>query len=66
VILCEKNRKDINEIPADYLKDLTVHYADRVDDVLKVALLDEQVSHPIKLIVRDEPAAAALPSVEVA
>ncbi|PJJ47916.1 endopeptidase La [Hymenobacter chitinivorans] len=66
VILCEKNRKDILEIPADYLKDLTVHYADRVDDVLKVALLQEKVAHPIKLTVRDEPAMAASASVEVA
>ena len=65
VILCDKNRKDIEEIPAEYLKDLTVHYAARVDDVLRVALLDEQVAHPIKLTVRDEPAAPVGPSVEV-
>ncbi|MCC2546991.1 endopeptidase La [Hymenobacter sp. BT175] len=65
VILCQKNRKDIEEIPAEYLKDLTVHYADRVDDVLKVALLDELVAHPIKLTVRDEPSPAPAASVEV-
>ncbi|WP_324676354.1 endopeptidase La [Hymenobacter sp. GOD-10R] len=67
VILCEKNRKDINEIAPEYLKDLTVHYADRVDDVLRVALLEEKVSDPMPLIVRDEPLSSSpAPSVEVA
>ncbi|WP_410403030.1 endopeptidase La [Hymenobacter sp. BT491] len=66
VILCVKNRKDIQEIPAEYLKDLNIHYADRVDDVLKVALLDELVANPLKLVVRDEPVPALTgPSVEV-
>ena len=60
IILCPKNRKDIDEIPADYLKGLTIHYADRVDDVLRVALLDELVAHPMKLIVRDEAPVAPL------
>jgi len=65
VILCQKNRKDIDEIPAEYIKGLTIHYADRVDDVLAVALLPELVNHPMKLTVRDEPVAPAGPSVEV-
>ena len=65
IILCPKNRKDIEEIQADYLKGLTIHYADRVDDVLRVALLDELVPHPQKLPVRDEPLPAIGPSVEV-
>jgi ATP-dependent Lon protease len=65
IILCQKNRKDIEEIPAEYVKDLTIHYADRVDDVLRVALLDELVAHPMPLIVRDEAPLAPSPSVEV-
>ncbi len=65
VILCPKNRKDIEEIEPDYLKGLTIHYADRVDDVLRVALLDELVPRPQKLPVRDEPVPVAGPSVEV-
>ncbi|WBA40241.1 endopeptidase La [Hymenobacter canadensis] len=65
IILCQKNRKDIEEIPAEYVKDLTIHYADRVDDVLRVALLDELVSHPMPLIVRDEAPVAPSHSVEV-
>jgi ATP-dependent Lon protease len=65
IILCPKNRKDIDEIPKDYLKGLTIHYADRVDDVLRVALLDELVPHPQLLPVRDEPAPSVGASVEV-
>ncbi|MBD2714763.1 endopeptidase La [Hymenobacter sp. BT646] len=65
VILCQKNRKDIEEIQPEYIKDLTIHYADRVDDVLRVALLDEKVAHPMKLVVRDEAPLAPVPSVEV-
>ncbi|WP_175470915.1 endopeptidase La [Hymenobacter psychrophilus] len=65
IILCPKNRKDIDEIAPHYLQGLTIHYADRVDDVLRVALLDEQVAHPMKLVVRDEAPAPLGPSVEV-
>ncbi|WP_400193813.1 endopeptidase La [Hymenobacter sp. B81] len=54
IILCEKNRKDLQEIAAEYVKGLHIHYVDRVDDVLRVALLDELVAKPLKLTVRDE------------
>jgi ATP-dependent Lon protease len=66
IILSHKNRKDIQEIPAEYVKDLQIHYADRVDDVLAVALLDELVAKPLKLVVREEEKAPApLHEVEV-
>lgn len=54
VILCQKNRKDINEIPEHYIKGITVHYVDRVDDVVKIALLKQKVKYPLKLTVREE------------
>jgi ATP-dependent Lon protease len=65
VILSPKNRKDVEEITAEYLKGLTIHYAERVDDVLAVALLNEQVARPQSLPVRDESPTPAGPSVEV-
>jgi ATP-dependent Lon protease len=49
ILLCEKNRKDINEIPVGYIKDLKIHFVDRVEDVLKIALLQEKVKRPLKL-----------------
>ncbi|QNF31875.1 endopeptidase La [Adhaeribacter swui] len=49
VILCQKNRKDINEIPAEYIKDLNIHFVDKAPDVLQIALLQEKVAHPLNL-----------------
>ncbi|WP_114784235.1 endopeptidase La [Botryobacter ruber] len=54
VILCQKNRKDINEIPAQYIKDLNIHYVDRVDEVIKIALLKEKVKNPLNITVTEE------------
>lgn len=65
IILSPKNRKDVEEIPAEYLKGVQIKYAERVDDVLAVALLPELVARPQKLPVRDEAPLPIGPSVEV-
>lgn len=38
IILCEQNRKDIEEIKADYLKGLTFHFVKNMREVLDIAL----------------------------
>ncbi len=38
IILCEKNRKDVEEIKQDYLKGLTFHYVKTMTEVLDIAL----------------------------
>lgn len=38
VILCEANRKDVEEIKKDYLKNLNVHYVNRMEEVVEIAL----------------------------
>ncbi|MDV7696436.1 endopeptidase La [Chryseobacterium soli] len=38
VILCEANRKDVEEIKKDYLKDLKVHYVNRMEEVIEIAI----------------------------
>jgi ATP-dependent Lon protease len=38
VILCEANRKDVEEIKKDYLKNLKVHYVNRMEDVIDIAI----------------------------
>ena len=53
IILCKENKKDIDEIPAEYLKGLTFHYAADIQDVLDLALLDEKVKHPINFTFED-------------
>ena len=54
IILCNKNKKDIEEITPAYISDLTFHYVDHVDEVLKIALLPEKVSKPIDFIFPEE------------
>ncbi len=54
IILCSKNRKDIEEINQTYIKDLTFHYVDTVDQVLDFALLKGTVGKPMKFILPDE------------
>lgn len=38
VILCEANRKDVNEIKQDYLKKLKISYVNRMSEVIEIAL----------------------------
>ncbi|WP_338874148.1 endopeptidase La [Spirosoma sp. SC4-14] len=54
IILCSKNRKDIEEINTTYIKDLKFHYVDNVDQVLSIALLPNQVGKPMKFILPEE------------
>ena len=43
IILCSENKRDIEEIPAEYLKGLEFHYVNRINEVWDFALLDEKV-----------------------
>lgn len=47
IILCKKNKKDIDEIDATYLSSLQIHYVTTVDQVIELALLDEKVENPM-------------------
>lgn len=48
IILCQKNKNDIDEIDERYTKDLSFHFVDSVDQVLGVALLDQKVQGAMK------------------
>ena len=48
IVLCHDNKKDIDEIPENYLTGLDFHYVSTVADVLDYALLKERVSNPIE------------------
>ena len=54
VILCEDNRKDVDEINQDYLTGMTFHYVNQMKDVLKLALTKNLVSNPVKIEVPKE------------
>ena len=49
ILLCEENRRDIEEIKADYLKGLTFHYITDMSDVIKIALTNQKVVNAKKL-----------------
>lgn len=46
LILCNKNKQDVDEINQDYLKGLTIHYVSKMNEVLNLALLKEKVKAP--------------------
>jgi len=54
IVLCQDNEKDILEIPDMYLKGVTFHYVENVQDVWRFALTDEVVSHPLSFEIPDE------------
>ena len=47
LILCQENKKDIEEIKSDYLKGLAFHYVDDIHQVVDLALLKEKVANPL-------------------
>lgn len=49
ILLCEENRRDIEEIKPEYLKGLTFHYVTDMSDVIKIALTKEKVKNAKKL-----------------
>lgn len=53
IILCEKNKKDIEEIDDNYLSSLKIHYVNTVDQVMELALLKEKVSNPMPLDINE-------------
>jgi len=49
IILCEDNRKDIEEINQKYLKGLIFHYVKDMKEVIDIALLKQKVKNPKQL-----------------
>ena len=54
IVMCKENRKDIEEIPAIYLKGVDFHYVENIEDVWDFALTDELVDNPVDLTVITE------------
>ena len=50
IILCEKNRKDVDEIKQSYLKGLKFHYVTLMKEVLDIALTKEKAKDAITII----------------
>lgn len=55
IILSTRNQRDIAEIEKNYVKGLTFHYVDSVEQVLKIALLKEKVEKPMEFKLAERP-----------
>ena len=54
IVMCQENDKDILEIPDMYLKGVTFHYVENVQDVWNFALTKEIVKNPLDLTIKEE------------
>ena len=49
IILSKQNKKDILEINAKYIKGLTFHYVDKLNEVIDIALLSQKVDNFVEI-----------------
>ena len=54
IVMCRENEKDIQEIPDIYLKGVTFHYVENVQDVWHFALTDEIVKNPLDFTIQED------------
>lgn len=59
IILCDRNKKDIEEIDQHYLEGVKFHFVENVSQVLKIALLNELVEDSIQFTFEKEPGVIA-------
>ena len=45
IILCHENKRDIDEIKAEYLEGLTFHYVKEMSEVLAIAITDQKAKN---------------------
>ncbi len=53
ILLCERNRKDLEEINEQYIKGLDIQFVKEVSDVLDLALLKQRVKEPMEFIIAE-------------
>ncbi len=46
IIMCESNRKDVEDFKPEYVKGVTFHYVNEVSEVIEAALLKQKVKSP--------------------
>jgi ATP-dependent Lon protease len=54
IMMCRENEKDVNEIPDIYLKGVTFHYVENVQDVWNFALTSEMVKNPMPFEISED------------
>ena len=56
IIMCKRNEKDLEEINANYLTGLKIHFVEYAPEVLEIALLKTKVDNPMEFIIPEEKA----------
>jgi ATP-dependent Lon protease len=54
IILCENNRKDVEDINPKYIEGLRFSYVKRAEDVINIALESKPIKNPINLNLTDQ------------
>ncbi|MGN1262493.1 MAG: endopeptidase La [Prevotella sp.] len=54
IVMCNENRKDIEEIPEVYRRGVEFHYVENVQDVWNFALTNEPVANPLNFDIEEE------------
>lgn len=54
IIMCERNKKDLEEVNKKYIKDLSIHFVKTVQEVLDIALLSQKPKDPMAFILPKE------------
>ena len=49
ILLCEDNKRDIDQIKAEYLEGLTFHFVKEMSEVIDIAITDQKVKNAKKL-----------------
>lgn len=49
IIMCERNRKDVEQINQDYIRNMKFHYVKNMDEVVELALMKNRVKNGIDL-----------------
>lgn len=56
IIMCNENKKDVDDIPGQYLKGVKFHYVKTMLEVLDLALLKQKVKKPLDLHIEQKSA----------
>ncbi len=54
IMMCVQNKKDVDEMQADYRKGLEFHFVSSAEEVLEYALLKEKVKKPVDLSIEND------------
>ncbi|MBR7126714.1 MAG: endopeptidase La, partial [Prevotella sp.] len=54
IVMCQENKKDIDEIPEKYRTGVEFHYVENIQEVWDFALTDELVKNPVDLSIKEK------------